>query len=50
MLPLAEADLSTAHGVQITQVEQGRSQCLSSGYVLLCYRGPAGIVTGFEAH
>lgn len=50
MLPLAEADLSTAHAVQITQVELGRSQRLSSGYVLLCYRGSAGIATGFEAH
>lgn len=33
MLPLAEADLSTAHGVQNTQVELGRSQRLSTGYV-----------------
>lgn len=33
MLHLAEADLSTAHGVQITQVELGRSQRLSRGYV-----------------
>lgn len=33
MLLLAEADLSTAHGVQITKVELGRFQRLSSGYV-----------------